>query len=162
MRTKARILDEPALSHEFRPLVNTALPGIAASLQADPASAIWVINAWPLAAVVSLLPFAALGDRWGPPPVYLVWPTACTAWPPRELCKPWAPELPTQGANHVLAVVAGQGHEVGEDLGPIAERRAAIPQPKCLDQRLARGRADVPRHGALLLPGQLPAKLPAS
>lgn len=52
-------------------LVNTALPAIAAALQADPASAIWVINAYQLTVVATLLPFAALGDRWGPRPVFL-------------------------------------------------------------------------------------------
>ena len=121
-RALAATLLAVALATLDTTLVNTALPGIAASLQADPASTIWVINAYQLAVVVTLLPFAALGDRWGPRPVYLCWPTACTAWPPRELCKAWAPELPAQDANRVLAVVAGQGHEVGEDLGPITER----------------------------------------
>ena len=39
--------------------------------------------------------------------------------------------------------------ELVEDLDPITERRAAIPQPQCLDQRLAWGHADLPRHVAL-------------
>jgi len=58
-------------------------------------------------------------------------------------------ELPAQYADRVPAVVAGQGHELVEDLDPIAERRAAISQPQCLDQLLACGHADSPRHVAL-------------
>lgn len=52
-------------------VVNTALPGIAASLQAPPAQAIWVVNAYQLTMVASLLPFAALGDRLGARRVHL-------------------------------------------------------------------------------------------
>ena len=70
-RALAATLLAVALATLDTTIVNTALPGIAASLQADPASAIWVINAHQLAVVATLLPFAALGDRWGPRPVYL-------------------------------------------------------------------------------------------
>ncbi len=52
-------------------IVNTALPGIAASLKAPPAQSIWVVNAYQLAVVASLLPFAALGDRLGARRVHL-------------------------------------------------------------------------------------------
>ena len=44
-------------------ITSTALPRIAAALQAQPAAAIWVINAYQLAVVACLLPFAALADR---------------------------------------------------------------------------------------------------
>jgi len=47
-------------------LVNTALPTIAADLHAAPATSVWVINAYQLAMVAALLPFAALGDWLGP------------------------------------------------------------------------------------------------
>ncbi len=52
-------------------IANTALPAIATSLQAPPAASIWVINAYQLAVVATLLPFAALGDVWGPRRVFL-------------------------------------------------------------------------------------------
>ena len=41
-------------------IANTALPTIASDLSASPAASIWVINAYQLALVVSLLPLAAL------------------------------------------------------------------------------------------------------
>lgn len=52
-------------------ITNTALPNIAASLQARPAESIWVINAYQLAVVAALLPFAALADRLGARRVHL-------------------------------------------------------------------------------------------
>ena len=60
-----------ALSTLDSTITNTALPRIAAGLQAEPATAIWVINAYQLAVVASLLPFAALGDRLGARRVHL-------------------------------------------------------------------------------------------
>ncbi len=52
-------------------IVNTALPGIAADLRAPPALSIWVVNAYQLAVVACLLPFAALGDWLGARRVHL-------------------------------------------------------------------------------------------
>ncbi len=46
-------------------IANVALPTIAHDIHATPSSAIWVINAYQLASVISLLPLAALGDRIG-------------------------------------------------------------------------------------------------
>lgn len=43
-------------------IANVALPAIARDLHAAPAESIWVINAYQLAIVVSLLPLAALGE----------------------------------------------------------------------------------------------------
>jgi DHA2 family multidrug resistance protein-like MFS transporter len=43
-------------------IANTALPGIAASLRATPAASVWIINAYQLAMVATMLPFAALGE----------------------------------------------------------------------------------------------------
>ncbi len=43
-------------------IANVALPTIARDVHADPASSIWVVNAYQLAIVVSLLPFASLGE----------------------------------------------------------------------------------------------------
>ena len=46
-------------------IANVALPTIARDVHADPASSIWVVNAYQLAIVVSLLPFASLGEILG-------------------------------------------------------------------------------------------------
>ena len=53
-------------------IANTALPTIAADLQASPAASIWVVNAYQLALMVSLLPLASLGDILGYRRVYIV------------------------------------------------------------------------------------------
>jgi MFS transporter, DHA2 family, multidrug resistance protein len=51
-------------------IVNIALPTIAREIGASPAQSIWVINAYQLAVVVSLLPLASLGDIFGYRRVY--------------------------------------------------------------------------------------------
>jgi DHA2 family multidrug resistance protein-like MFS transporter len=43
-------------------IVNTALPGVGASLQATPAASVWIINIYQLAMIATMLPFAALGE----------------------------------------------------------------------------------------------------
>lgn len=53
-------------------IANTALPTIARDLNASPADSVWVVNAYQLALVVSLLPFASLGEIIGYRRVY-VW-----------------------------------------------------------------------------------------
>lgn len=67
----AAVLMAVALATLDATIVNTALPGIAADLQARPAQAIWVVNAYQLAVAGCLLPFAALGDRLGARQVHL-------------------------------------------------------------------------------------------
>ena len=52
-------------------MTNTALPAIAAGLRASAAQSVWVINAYQLAVVAALLPFAALADRIGARRVHL-------------------------------------------------------------------------------------------
>ena len=52
-------------------IANTALPTIAFDLSASPANSVWVVNAYQLALVVSLLPFASLGEIFGYRHVYL-------------------------------------------------------------------------------------------
>src|SRR5580700_573961 len=51
-------------------LVNVALPAIAKDLQSSPANSIWVVNAYQLAVMISLLPFASFGDIFGYRRVY--------------------------------------------------------------------------------------------
>jgi DHA2 family multidrug resistance protein-like MFS transporter len=59
-----------ALSCLDTAIVNVALPTIARDLQASPANSIWVINAYQLAVMISLLPFASFGDIFGYRRVY--------------------------------------------------------------------------------------------
>ncbi len=51
-------------------VANIALPTIARELNATPAEAVWIVNAYQLAIVVSLLPLASLGERVGYRRVY--------------------------------------------------------------------------------------------
>ena len=53
-------------------VANIALPSIARQLHATPAESIWVINAYQLTVVVTLLPLASLGERVGYRRVYQV------------------------------------------------------------------------------------------
>jgi len=53
-------------------VANIALPAIAGQFHANPAAAVWVVNAYQLAVVVALLPLASLGERVGYRRVYLV------------------------------------------------------------------------------------------
>ncbi len=46
-------------------IANVALPTIASDLNATPASSIWVVNAYQIAIVISLLTFSFLGDMFG-------------------------------------------------------------------------------------------------
>jgi MFS transporter, DHA2 family, multidrug resistance protein len=59
-----------ALSCLDTALVNVALPRIARDLNASPADSIWVVNAYQLSVVISLLPLASLGDIFGYRRVY--------------------------------------------------------------------------------------------
>src|SRR5579872_3945811 len=51
-------------------IVNVALPTIARDLHTSPSDSIWVVNAYQLAVLVSLLPFASFGDIFGYRRVY--------------------------------------------------------------------------------------------
>ncbi|MCB2034460.1 MAG: MFS transporter, partial [Ottowia sp.] len=46
-------------------IVTLALPRIATDFHATAASSIWIVNAYQLAVLVTLIPCAALGDRFG-------------------------------------------------------------------------------------------------
>ena len=52
-------------------IANTALPAIAADLRAAPAASVWVISAYQLAMVATILPLAALGDIVGHRRIYI-------------------------------------------------------------------------------------------
>jgi DHA2 family multidrug resistance protein-like MFS transporter len=70
-RGMVAILLSIALATLDTAIANTALPAIAADLNASPAASVWIINAYQLAAVATLLPFAALGGVLGQRKVYL-------------------------------------------------------------------------------------------
>ncbi|HUC12648.1 MAG TPA: MFS transporter [Stellaceae bacterium] len=53
-------------------IANIALPTIARQIAATPSQSIWVINAYQLAVVVTLLPFASLGDIFGYRRIYAI------------------------------------------------------------------------------------------
>ena len=59
-----------ALSCLDTAIVNVALPTIARDLHQSAADSIWVVNAYQLAVMISLLPFASLGDIFGYRRVY--------------------------------------------------------------------------------------------
>ena len=52
-------------------IANVALPSIAGDLDATPSMSIWIVNAYQLAIVVSLLSLSSLGDIWGYKRVYI-------------------------------------------------------------------------------------------
>ncbi len=52
-------------------VANVALPTIAADLGVEPSAAVWIVNAYQVAILVSLLPLASLGDIIGYRRVYL-------------------------------------------------------------------------------------------
>lgn len=53
-------------------ITNTALPTIASDIGTDGASSIWVVNAYQLAVIATLLPLAALGEIVGHRRVYII------------------------------------------------------------------------------------------
>ncbi|QPC95139.1 MFS transporter [Mesorhizobium sp. INR15] len=53
-------------------IANVALPSIAASLNADPSSTVWVVSSYQLAVLVALLPCGALGEIYGARRVFLL------------------------------------------------------------------------------------------
>jgi DHA2 family multidrug resistance protein-like MFS transporter len=71
-RALGAILLAVALASLDTAVANTALPAIAADLHAQPAASVWIVNAYQIAVVATLLPFASLGDRFGASRVYLV------------------------------------------------------------------------------------------
>lgn len=52
-------------------IANTALPAMAQQLHASPADSVWIVNAYQLAMVATLLPIAALGETIGYKRVYI-------------------------------------------------------------------------------------------
>ncbi|RKP43655.1 MFS transporter [Pararobbsia silviterrae] len=61
-RAVAAVMLGVALSSLDTAIANTALPTIAGDLHASPATSVWIINAYQIAIVATVLPLAALGD----------------------------------------------------------------------------------------------------
>ena len=70
-RGMAAIMIAVSLATLDTAIANTALPNIAADLNSTPAASVWIINAYQLAMVATLLPFAALGGILGHRRIYL-------------------------------------------------------------------------------------------
>lgn len=87
-------------------IANTALPSIAADLHTAPAASIWVINAYQLAIVATLLPLAALGDLWGPRRIFIGGLAFFTA---SSLACALADTLPLLAAARVLQGIGAAG-----------------------------------------------------
>ena len=87
-------------------IANTALPSIAADVHASPASSIWVVNAYQLALVATLLPFGALGEIFGYRRVYAVGLAVFTA---ASLVCALSWSLPTLTAARVLQGLGASG-----------------------------------------------------
>jgi len=87
-------------------IANTALPTIAADLHATPAGSIWVVNAYQLVLVATLLPFGALGEIVGYRRVYAVGLTVFTV---ASLVCALSWSLPTLTAARVLQGLGASG-----------------------------------------------------
>lgn len=87
-------------------IANTALPSIAGDLQASPAASIWIVNAYQLAVVATLLPLGSLGEIVGFRRVYMAGLAVFTV--ASLLCAlSW--NLPTITAARVLQGVGAAG-----------------------------------------------------
>jgi DHA2 family multidrug resistance protein-like MFS transporter len=87
-------------------IANTALPTIAADVHASPASSVWVVNAYQLVLVATLLPFASLGEIFGYRRIYIYGLVVFTLG--SLLCAlSWS--LPTLTAARVLQAFGASG-----------------------------------------------------
>jgi MFS transporter, DHA2 family, multidrug resistance protein len=87
-------------------IANTALPTIAFDLHAQPADSVWVVNAYQLALVATLLPFASLGEIFGYRRIY-VWGLVLFTFASLLCAMSWS--LPTLTAARVIQGVGASG-----------------------------------------------------
>lgn len=78
LRAVLAVMVAVALASLDTAIANTALPAIASDLHAAPAASVWVINAYQLAIVATILPLAALGDIVGHRLIYIAGMTIFT------------------------------------------------------------------------------------
>ncbi|MCJ2063413.1 MFS transporter [Methylobacterium sp. J-088] len=71
-KAMAAVLTGVALATLDTAIANTALPTIAGDLGVDPGASVWIVNAYQLAVVATLLPIAALGEIVGQKKIYVV------------------------------------------------------------------------------------------
>jgi len=100
----AAIMLSVALASLDTAIANTALPSMAADLHARPAASVWIINAYQLAMVATLLPLAALGDIIGHRRIYISGIVMFTA---ASLACALAPKLPMLAGARVLQGLGG-------------------------------------------------------
>ena len=87
-------------------VANVALPTIARQVHATPAEATWVVNAYQIATIVTLLPFAVLGERLGYRRVYLAGLVVFTA---ASLACALSHSLPALVASRVVQGIGASG-----------------------------------------------------
>lgn len=105
-------------------IVNLALPDITRHFGASPAAAVWVINAYQIATLALLLPFASLGERVGYRRVYLCGLALFTA---ASLGCVLAPSLPLlAGARAVQGIGAAGMMAVNAALVRLTYPRAVL------------------------------------
>ncbi len=98
-RAMAAVLTAVALATLDTAIANTALPTIAADLGVDPGASVWIVNAYQLAVVATLLPIAALGEIVGHRRVYI---TGLVLFTGASLVCALAWSLPTLVAARIL------------------------------------------------------------
>ncbi len=94
----------PLLSSVDASIANVVLPVLAVQFKATPSATVWIATAYQLAAIVCLLPFAALGARLGCRRVYL-W--GLTLFAAASLGCALSPSLPILIAFRVLQGIGG-------------------------------------------------------
>jgi len=87
-------------------LVNVALPTIAHDLEVSPSTAIWVVNAYQLVLIMTLLPFASLGDGHGYRRIFIAGLVIYTS---AALISVTATTLPVLIAGRVLQGIGASG-----------------------------------------------------
>jgi DHA2 family multidrug resistance protein-like MFS transporter len=106
LRAIAAVMIGVALASLDTAIANTALPAIAADLHAAPAASVWVINAYQLAIVATVLPLAALGDIVGHRRIFIGGLVLFTL---ASLACAFAPTLPTLAAARTLQGAGASG-----------------------------------------------------
>jgi DHA2 family multidrug resistance protein-like MFS transporter len=105
-RAMAAIMIAVGLATLDTAIANTALPAIASDLHASPAMSVWIINAYQLAMVATVLPLAALGDIVGHRRIYICGLSVFTI---ASLACALATSLPTLAAARVLQGIGASG-----------------------------------------------------
>ena len=106
LRAVATIVVAVGMASLDTSIANTALPTIATDVRASPAASIWVVNAYQLALVATLLPFASLGEIVGYRRVY-AWGLATFTVASLLCAVSWS--LPTLAAARVLQGLGASG-----------------------------------------------------